>query len=695
MNRIVKFISDYFENIKGKDNSLVPFLVVNSFLCLTLFVFGPLNIYIPNADELAFGIKDVLLCILPSSVLVFCLITVLYFLIMNKHKVYYVLLLFGVTFALYVQGNYFKLNFGSSVLDGTAVDWTKYNFRAVINFVFWAFVIILPFIIYGVLKNKKTVLKYAMIVSLFLLAIQIPAVIVQLLSYESKSESSLIVKNDGMFEYSEDENIIIIILDAMDEKYYEEFLTNNPDYIKELDGFTAYDNTLTGGSRTMMAMPIIFTGIPFTDYNSYTEYLEDAYSKDNILRTLNEKGYDVKVYSESLFFPLSSSEYVDNFTLTKNSVSSRTTLTKKLYKVTFYKYFPIVFKPFLLFDTSEFNKAIHTNKSYSVNDVKFYSDFLKNGISTNDSDKTFILYHLNGAHSPYTMNQNAEKEEGSTLQKQVEGSFKIVKELLDQYRNNNIYDNSTIIITADHGDYDVCQHPFLLIKEKNSNTSYQTSHKPISSFDFPIFISNIAGIELNNQVYGVDISSLKEDDIRERYLFNNQSGSSKMFVNEYVTKSTARDYDSLEKIKIYEQNTMYDLGTELSFQVDNTANRYTVEGFGYTTGYRTKLRGPIAIMEIPFSSRPEKETIHCYITLHSLSNPDYRMVIKANGVEVYDEVIDKKKIKSGVSFDIPQSVFDSNNLKLEFLFPDIPESEMEKTSTKRTETVSFKTIIFE
>lgn len=689
--------SNYLNDIKKIDKkNIFIFGGVLFFFVYSLFFVGPLNLYIPNADELAFGLKDVITSILPTSLIVILMLLILYLLLSNKYKILFILLLFGIGFALYLQGNFFSFSFGSSVLDGTPVEWTNYFFPAIINFLVWLIIVFLPISLYYILKKNRNVLNYVLIASLFLSAIQIPAMIVQLLSYAPKEESSLIIKRDKMFNLSKDENIIVFILDQMDERFYEEFISNNPEYKDSLDGFVHYDNVLAGGARTMMAMPIIFTGQPYDEYDSYSEYVSAAFSKENIMSTLKKVNYDVRVYSEPLFFPIDIAEDVDNFATTNNVIKSKFILTKKLYKVTFYKYFPIVFKPFLWFDTSEFNQALSSSEEYSTNDIEFNKELTSNGIVTDNHKKVFVLYHLLGAHPPFSMNEKAEKEEGSSLQKQVAGSFKIVLNYLEQLKASGVYDNSTIILTADHGDYSYAQHPFMLVKQKNQKGSYVDSSKPLSSFDIPVYVCDVAGAKLDNQQYGLNINDVKDDMVRERHLFNNQSKSSKMFVNEYITTSTARDYDSLTRIKIYEQNTIYTLGKELSFQIDNTANRYTVEGFGYTTGYRTKLRGPIDIMEIPFDDIPQKEEISCHISLHSLSNAGYKMIIKTNDIQVYENVIDKSIIKEGISFKIPTSVFDGNKtLRIEFLFPEISQDEMNRESSKRTETVSFKTIVFE
>ena len=59
------------------------------------------------------------------------------------------------------------------------------------------------------------------------------------------------------------------------------------------------------------------------------------------------------------------------------------------------------------------------------------------------------MYHLNGAHSPYVMDENAQAVPSDSIgvDSQIRGIFKIIKEYMDELKAKGIYDSSTIIIT--------------------------------------------------------------------------------------------------------------------------------------------------------------------------------------------------------------------------------------------------------
>lgn len=98
-------------------------------------------------------------------------------------------------------------------------------------------------------------------------------------------------------------------------------------------------------------------------------------------------------------------------------------------------------------------------------------DFKNSGITTQNEKNTFVMYHLNGSHGPYVMNENAEAvpENSVGVDSQTKGSFKIITDYIKELKAKGLYDNTTIIITADHGGVDLYQNPAVMVKQKNTN----------------------------------------------------------------------------------------------------------------------------------------------------------------------------------------------------------------------------------
>ena len=502
-----------------------------------------------------------------------------------------------------------------------------------------------------------------------------------------------------MFELSDKENVVVIMLDTIDEAYYQTFLEEEPDYIENLDGFVHYENTLTSGARTMIAVPAMFSGYPYTRDMTYTQYLKIAWGGENALSIMKDQGYDVRVYSESFIFSNDSADYISNYNTEGRKVGSYKILLKKIYKMDLFKFFPHILKKRVWFDTSEFDKAKKTENEYIMNDPNFINDYRASGFSIDDaSDKVFIMYHLRGAHPTYILDRDGKKVKNSTLNDQVAGCFTLVQEMLQDMKDLGVYDNSTIIIVADHGDVGLAERPILLVKEAGSTGAYTTSQAPVSLFDLAVYLTRLAGSTISNQPYGEDLTAVSENEERERHFFINTSGNSQALINEYMTKYAAGDEEHYVLVSSHKDesgaDTPYELGTELSFETDGTGNKYCIDGFGMNTGFRTKLLGPKSTLAIPIADLPAAGELTVRIGLYYKGTEVKPFTVLANGQEVLQKFSDKETIKKGLEFTVPVSSFAEDHiLNLEFDFPEIDPAEMKWDVDDRTYTISITKIV--
>ena len=692
--------------MENRKQSLITGIFISIFFAFTVLFYGPLSQYLPNAEELWFGLGDVLGIILPTSLVAVALAAVFFFIVPPEAAGFFLELFFGVSLALYVQGNYLRSNYGTGLMDGSEIDWSKYTAYGIFDIVLWVALIAAPFIAAWFLRDKKGMIAKVLIVaSLFLTAVQIPALAVQAASYQPNENASLKISTKEMFEVSPKENIIYFILDGVDDRYYQTYLSNNPDFADVLEGFVHYDNTLSSGARTTIGVPSMLTGIPYHRQCPYTEYVTDIYNGKTSLSALHDHGYHLGVYSESQLFSVESSKFISNFSEKGREVGSYYILMKKLYKLDLFKFLPHFMKKYVWFDTQEFDSAKEQENTYKENDAAFFESFNETRFMVKEEkDKVFQLYHLYGAHSPFVLTKDAkraEKKDGITREEQLEGVFKIVRTMLEDLKEKGLYNDATIVITADHGDKHIGEYPVLLVKRSGDTSEYSVSHAPASLFDMAIFLSELVGEELPDQKYGMRLEDLTEDMERERHMFRNKRGRDKGYViQEYKTTARADERDKIEFVKQYEdpedENTPYYLGTELSFTADATGNKYCLEGIGYNTGFRSRIFGPYAKFSFPIADLPSKGELVCRFDIRP-TEKEWNTVIEANGTEVFNGLIDRQMIKEGLEFTVPVSVFKKDNvLKLDFTFTDVPEEDLEiEDIVKRTETLSLKSMVIE
>ena len=151
---------------------------------------------------------------------------------------------------------------------------------------------------------------------------------------------------------------------------------------------------------------------------------------------------------------------------------------------------------------------------------QFFEDLNENGITIKEIDKTLTIYHLFGAHGLAKMNENMERINPDTdsiedRYSEIRGVYKGIYMFLEELKEKDIYDSSTIIITADHGSQDYFSAATILVKEPNiHNDEMIINHAPITFVNLHSSIRK-AALETSNNIEPT-LTEIPEDLIIER-----------------------------------------------------------------------------------------------------------------------------------------------------------------------------------
>ena len=128
------------------------------------------------------------------------------------------------------------------------------------------------------------------------------------------------------------------------------------------------------------------------------------------------------------------------------------------------------------------------------------------------------------------------------------GVLSIVEEYLDHLREAGTYDNTSIIITADHGYYwdGTLQSPVMLVKPKGKTDELKISEVPVCQADMAATILELSGLS-NYDVYGNSMLHIDGDSLRERrfyqYYLNDGADKGNYRLIEYSVDPTGREWD--------------------------------------------------------------------------------------------------------------------------------------------------------
>ena len=444
------------------------------FLIFTFAIYMPSSLFISNIDDFALDYIKIVPLIALVSVAVLVIVYIIGLIIPLKRLFYsYVLLVFSLALGFYIQGNFLNPAFNS--LNGKEIAWSEYKINGIISVIAWILVFVVPQVVYAIKENiMSLIVKWG---SLFVTAMQLVSLVVLLLTTHKVVSNDFAVTKNGEFELSSKNNTIMFVVDTLDASWFEDMLLPNEEYKKSLKDFTYFDDAVAGGAPTVLGIPTLLTGkIDMDASRDTSEYYKDAYESSSLFADMQKSNCNVKLFTEFYYLDYCDKNSVDNLKMEqKYVISSRRGFMECLYKfVSFYAMPQFLKQNFWLY-SGEFNQYItledNTSNLYKLDDAQFYQDFKEKGITTQNDKDTFVMYHLNGAHSPYVMDENAQAVPSDSIgvDSQIRGIFKIIKEYMDELKAKGIYDSSTIIITADHGGIDLYSNPAILVKERNAN----------------------------------------------------------------------------------------------------------------------------------------------------------------------------------------------------------------------------------
>ena len=364
----------------------------------------------------------------------------------------------------------------------------------------------------------------------------------------------------NLFGVSKKENVVYFLFDRFDTKYYDEVVNDNPNYFsKSLDGFTYFDNAVSTFSRTYPAVAGLITGVTYDGNTSSNEYFKKAYTTSPFLKDLKSNGYDINIYADR-YYEYSDAECfkdtVSNATKINGYTPDKTNILKYLLSLSDARTIACKMPTLLFKHTANgtvltLSKLNSKDKIYHDDDAALYKNLKSSGLHYTNSDKNYTFIYLHGTHSPYTLNADAQRVKASTSKEQTIGSFKIIADYVDQMKKLGVYDNSTIVITGDHGYPYTDTEPLLestdtgtktavFVKPKSSKTSgLSVSHAPASVADIIPTIVKDTGIKASTD-YGESLFDIAQDSARKRIYYHSRlTGNSKLILDKYTITGDA------------------------------------------------------------------------------------------------------------------------------------------------------------
>ena len=492
------------------------------FLLMFTGVFAsPLDIVNSNHAYLTFSAGDLFWQLLGLMLAGALVLAALLALVPGKAFSYVLGLMLGVAVMFYVQG--VLLGGDLITLDGSDFMWQSDPEAAYKNLALWAAAAVVCCVLCGLFPNVAR--TAAVIVCAALCLAQATALVT---TWVPKDDSKINYQLDGseQFVLSENENIIVLTLDQMSPLIFEQVLELDPELEEIFKDFVYYDNMSAAYSFTFPSMCFLLTGQHFDNTVPTREWVYNAWHSDTaeyFYDTLHENGYTARVYVESNYAAIETENMlgkVDNVAEAGDLVV-RWRLLQDAIWMSLYRHCPVILKnPFCIstgqiVDVAEYQGVGKVRINYD-----FYPALQDEGLVVGQTENNFVWHHLQGAHFPYVVGYEGEliwpeaEETQENRLNQLHGYMLALKEYFEQLKELGLYDDATIIVSADHGYFECFQAAFLIKTAGQSFDQMQVSSAPVAQEDVLATILDVIGADYS--LLGRSVFDIAENEHRER-----------------------------------------------------------------------------------------------------------------------------------------------------------------------------------
>lgn len=632
-------------------------LLIASFFTITFLFFGPLEILLSQPLEFWFTVSDVIGIILIASLIGFMSILLCMFIVgwFGKKIHEFTMYLFaGISMGLYVQGNWMFVDYGK--MDGSTIDWSHYSTWAICNSIIWIVIII------GIafLLHRKTFTKVMEWIFIGIISVQLITLGVLLVQYKGiDKEPEYALMRGHEFRLSKNmDNMIVIVADGFDGVDFFPALEDEPELLGKFDGFTFYKDTAGTSLHTEESSATLLTGNQFVVGPSFADNVNQAYSNSTLYDSLYEYNYDSYLYvsNSKLVSPLIKDK-IKNFSNAKYRINNYKDAFFKIYRMVSFKYMPHLLKKYYWYSSMDFSSLKGENEPFFYN-YDLYDYITNNGVVAASTNKNiYQFFWIQGPHLPANTDRYCKKtsdviemEDVRFSDRQFEqtiGVIRLFAEIIDQLKKAGIYDNTTIVFTADHG-WNVRPNPLLLVKPRHTHGELVLSTAPVSMIEDYIptieyFIRNDGNT--TNTIYDIGEN---EDRDRPFYIYN--------------TNYSDRTYNSRELVMIPQDAFLTEirlnediLPNNISTHVIN-GNSTSEIGHVWTEGFQTEYEFHI-----------DDEFTDLMLSITYFSYGEQHVTAYANNEIIDSFIVNGEEERT---FIIPRRLINGNVVNFKFELPD-------------------------
>lgn len=550
-------------------------LLICLFMAFIVFIAPALEVVGANGDSLVFGLSTIGWIPTVFCTVIAIVVALLVSQLQGRGFYLTLLVLFALTLAAYVQSLF--LNQGMMPADGGYLGWHEWYFvsKMIFSGIVWIAIVAL-FVILS--RHRRHLwLKGCAIAACCLIVMQLAGVVSILSEGDANppGKGRPYVTQQGLLSVSPQKNALIFVLDTYDTKLLNQILEEEPNFLADFTGFTYFEDSLGTMIPTSNAIPYLVSGVKPAPDQTMGDYRQHRYEASRFVPDLHAMGYDIGIYTDALMmdFQNPADQEIARDTVNIHPVDRAPVDIVQTFLATMqcalYREAPWVMKPLFWYYTSEINNRMIANDETNLNDSLYELDDAaildllraqKVKADATDCVGSFRFIHLFGPHFPFSVDENGKNigTNRSDQMAQARGSMRVVAEYLNQLKELGVYDDAAVIVTADHGIWDLSQDPIewavspiMLAKPPYAKGS-EAAQAPVRLSPMPVSHEDIqatimAAIGGNEAAYGTSLFSVDDPQRIRTFIAQTSKGNTGQWDVEYAVEGNALDVGNWSK----------------------------------------------------------------------------------------------------------------------------------------------------
>lgn len=332
----------------------------------------------------------------------------------------------------------------------------------------------------------------------------------------------------SLVSFSKEKNVLVLILDSFQSDFFQEMMTSNPSWLNELSGFTYYDEAIGVAPTTYLSIPSIHSGEVYRSGEPVDSFYKRTVLTNSFMSSHGKNGYNAFVLNPYMDYCSQNASCINQENFDAKTFSKELAL---LMDMSIFRLSPHLAKPFV-YNNGHWrlsDKVVNNKERAEISNEML--EMLAKNINVSSNIPTIKLLHLYGTHAPVVLNKKCHRVSSPWIREaaidQDACAMTYVLNVIKALKDQHIYDQTAIMIIADHGVGMPSSHlnylsaaasPLFLFKPFNSVGLMKTSDKLVSLTDIPATLCAMTNDCQKTPSFGEDIQTANLD--KRKFHFN-------------------------------------------------------------------------------------------------------------------------------------------------------------------------------